>query len=345
MKRSTNILQHIEQGWYRTSLVHRLMLPLSWLYCALAMLNRLSWRIGIRRPRRVGVPVVVVGNLTVGGTGKTPLVIALANHCRSGGWHPGIVSRGYGGRTATVPHRVTGADLPAAVGDEAVLARRRSGVPVAVCVDRVAAAKLLVEHHGCNLIISDDGLQHHRLHRDLDIVVIDAARGFGNGWCLPAGPLREPASVLRHAAIRVFNGAGRMDEDHEFGMTMEGSRACPLRDSGRERSLGSLSGGAVHAVAGIGNPGRFFRHLEAAGLTVVPHAFPDHHAYTEGDFGFAEDGSVILMTEKDAVKCDTLRIPGEVYCVPVAARVSPEFFLSVRRHLGLPPSAPQTPEP
>ena len=344
LKHSTDILRRIELGWHQPRIFNRLLLPLSWLYCALAVLVRLSWRIGLRRPERVGVPVLVVGNLTVGGTGKTPLVIALAVHFRSIGCRPGIVSRGYGGRNSAEPHGVTGSDTPATVGDEALLLQRHSGVPVVVCADRVAAARHLVDRDGCNLIISDDGLQHHRLHRDLDIVVVDTMRGFGNGWCLPAGPLREPKSMLRRADIKVFNGAGAMDKDQEFGMIMEGAEAHSLRDRVRKLPLAGLAGDPVHAVAGIGNPERFFRHLEDAGLAVVRHEFPDHHTYTESDFGFAGDDSVILMTEKDAVKCDHLEIAGDVFCVPVAARISPGFFAAVHRHLDL-GSTPRNPEP
>ena len=335
LKHSTDILRRIERGWYQPRMANRLLLPLSWLYCALAILVRLSWRVGLRRPARVGVPVLVVGNLTVGGTGKTPLVIALAAHFRSNGCRPGIISRGYGGRPSVVPRRVTDSDTPATVGDEALLMQRHSGVPVAVCADRVAAARLLVDRDGCNLIISDDGLQHHRLHRDLDIVVVDTMRGFGNGWCLPAGPLREPKAVLRHADIIVFNGAGTPDSGREFGMIMEGTEAHSMEGRVRVLPLSDLAGVPVHAVAGIGNPERFFRHLEDSGLTVVRHAFPDHHAYSAGEFGFADDHSVVLMTEKDAVKCDNLEIPGEVYYLPVAARVSPGFYVAVQRHLNL----------
>ncbi len=340
MKLSTDILRRIELGWHQPRIVNRLLLPLSWLYCVLVVLVRLSWRIGLRRPKRVGVPVCVVGNLTVGGTGKTPLVLALAVHFRSSGCRPGIISRGYGGRTSAVPHRVTDSDTPATVGDEALLLQRHSGVPVVVCADRVAAARHLADCDDCNLIISDDGLQHHRLHRDLDIVVIDTMRGFGNGWCLPAGPLREPKSVLRHADIRVFNGAETMDNGEEFGMIMEGNEVHSLRDRVRKLPLAGLAGGPVHAVAGIGNPERFFRHLEGAGLAVARHAFPDHHVYTESDFGFADDDSMILMTEKDAVKCDNLEIAGDVFFVPVAARISPGFFVTVQRHLDLQPPPP-----
>ncbi len=336
VKRAANILEPILQGWYQPRLINYLLLPLSWAYGTAVMLNRLIWRSKIRHPERVGIPVIVVGNLTVGGTGKTPLVIALAGHLRASGYRPGIVSRGYGGRIRSNPHRVRGGDSPAVIGDEALLLWRRSGVPVCVCTDRVAAARLLSREGNCDVIISDDGLQHHRLQRDLEILVVDGTRRFGNGWCLPAGPLREPRSVARKVDIRILNkdqsdpvSAG------EYCMVMVGSRACLLGDDAHSFPLSDLMGRPIHAVAGLGNPNRFFQFLEAVGLNVEPHAFPDHHTYTEDDFHFADSQSVVLMTEKDAVKCERLNIPGDVFSVPVSASLPPEFFAAVRRHLEL----------
>ncbi len=319
-----------------------MLLPLSWGYCALAVLNRWSWRLPFRRPERVGVPVIVVGNLTVGGTGKTPLAIALADHFRASGVRPGVVSRGYAGRVGTVPHQVMASDSPINVGDEALVLQRRSGVPVAVCTNRVAAARRLVDECDCNLIISDDGLQHHRMYRDLEILVIDAVRGFGNGWCLPAGPLREPRSMARGVGMKVLNGDGSIDTQEAFGMTLEGTMACSLRAAHHHICLSSLRGQRVHAVAGLGHPERFFGFLEAAGLIVERHAFPDHHAYAKTDFPFADGYRVVLMTEKDSVKCQSLELPGPVFFVPVTACLSPAFYQTVRQHLGH-GFAPRTP--
>ena len=269
------------------------------------------------------MPVVVVGNITVGGTGKTPLVIALAQRLASLGHRPGIISRGYGGTQADAPRLVDQADGPEHVGDEPVLMRRRSGVPVAVGRDRVAAARMLVTSHGCDVIVSDDGLQHRRLYRDVAIVVIDGSRGLGNGWCLPAGPLRESRSALGRADIRVSNGPGVAAD---FDMRMAGARLFALDHVGAGMNLEALRGLTVHAVAGTGNPERFFRQLEAAGLTIERHPFPDHHAFSATDFSFAAADSVILMTEKDAVKCENLAIPGSAYYLPVDAELEPAFY-------------------
>lgn len=324
------LLRQIERGWYQPGILNRLLLPLSWLYCGLAVMHRRYWNGFPRRPAAVGAPVVVVGNLTVGGTGKTPLVIALARELAGRGWRPGIISRGYGGTVGAGPHRVTGEDAAVRVGDEAVLMFRRGGVPLAVGSDRVAAGRLLVESARCDVIISDDGLQHHRLRRDVAVVVIDGSRGLGNGWCLPAGPLRGPSSALKGADITVVNGE---DGEADFRMTMAGDRLESV-GGGASLPLAALSGRRVHAVAGTGNPDRFFRRLEAAGLLLRRHPFPDHHAYEAADFSFAGADDVVVMTEKDAVKCAGLEIPGQVHYLPVQAALTPEFFGRVETLLG-----------
>ena len=317
------LLRQIERGWYRPALINHLLLPLSWLYCALAALHRWSWSGFPRRPQRAGAPVVVVGNLTAGGTGKTPLVVALARQLGQRGYRPGIISRGYGGSVGDTPHRVRDADGPDKVGDEAVLLCRRSGAPVVVGADRVAASRQLVESQGCDVIVSDDGLQHYRLHRDVAVVVIDGSRGFGSGWCLPAGPLREPLSALDRADIRISNGPGVAAD---FVMTMAGAELRAVNNPGVVSSLSTLLAQPVHAVAGTGNPERFFQQLESAGLRILRHPFPDHHAYVSADFDFADDDSVIVMTEKDAVKCENLAIAGSVFYLSVEAELDPAFF-------------------
>ncbi len=335
---SLSIARHLEQGWERPRALNWLLLPLSWLYGLLATLHRLTWRTPLRRPHRVGAPVVVVGNITAGGTGKTPLVLALAEYFTASGRRPGIVSRGYGGASRSAPRLVETGDSPAEVGDEPLLLRRRSGAPVAVCPDRHAAARLLVDEQGCDVIISDDGLQHYRMHRDLDIVVIDGIRGLGNGWCLPSGPLREPACGSSRVDLCVLNGGSpelpRSLRAPAHRMNMAASRLYSLDDPERRMDPGSLAE-SVHAVAGLGNPESFFRALESTGLDIIRHPFADHHSFALEDFDFTDAESIIVMTEKDAVKCAGLGIPGAVWVLPVTASLDAEFFNAVSRGLGL----------
>lgn len=311
--------------WFRRGLAPRLLplLPLSWLFAALAALRRLAYRYGLLRSERLPVPVVVVGNLTVGGAGKTPLTLWLAQSLRARGRRPGIVSRGYGAGTA-VPRLVDAAAEAAAVGDEPLLLARRSDVPVAVGRDRVAAARaLLAAHPECDVLIADDGLQHYRLARDVELAVFDA-RGAGNGRLLPAGPLREPLARLRRVDAVVWNGAPPPDLTlpqglPQFRMTLAAAGFVALDAPARQCDAAALRGRRLHAVAGIGDPERFFRQLEALGLEFSRHPFADHHAYARGDFSGFADG-VVLMTEKDAVKCAGL-VPGEAWVLPVAAEV------------------------
>jgi tetraacyldisaccharide 4'-kinase len=283
-------------------------------FAAVTALRRGAYRTGMCRSGRLRVPVVVVGNLSVGGTGKTPLVQTLVRGLAVAGRRPGIVSRGYGGARQGVSE-VTPESDPARSGDEPLLLARSTGFPVFVGKDRLAAGQaLLARHPECDLVVSDDGLQHYRLARDVEIVVVDASRGFGNGHLLPAGPLREPISRLRSVAAIVVNGDGAPPELARWApdvpvvhmrMAVTGVRA--MRGALDAVPLASLAGRTVHAVAGIGNPARYFDQLRAAGLTVREHAFPDHHAYRPADFAF-RDGAPILMTEKDAVKCERFEI-------------------------------------
>jgi tetraacyldisaccharide 4'-kinase len=289
----------IERHWETRGALALLLLPLALLFSVIAGLRSHCYRLGWCRVSRVGVPVLVVGNITVGGTGKTPLVIWLARHLQELGYHPGIVARGYGGRARNWPQQVRPDSDPAMVGDEAVLLAAGTGCPVCVGADRPAAARALLTYRDCDIIISDDGLQHYALGRDVEIVVVDGARRFGNGWPLPAGPLREPPSRLRHADLVVVQGGGQRSD--EFGMQLAQPMIEPLR-GGEVQALESWAGRAVHAVAGIGHPQRFFDQLAAAGLQVQPHAFPDHHPFAAADLAFGDD-LPILMTAKDAVKC------------------------------------------
>ena len=287
----------LERHWYRNSVVSYLLTPLAALYCALAALRSLSYRMQWRRSVRIGAPVVIVGNVTVGGTGKTPLVIWIARHLAIH-YRPGIVTRGYRGRAPTWPQRVTADSNPIDVGDEPVVLARRAGCPVIADPDRVRAARLLVSEYGCNVIISDDGLQHLRLARDIEIVVIDGARRFGNGRCLPAGPLREPARRAQRADRVLVHGDPRANE---WGMQLAPVEFRSLMNDDTATAE-MLRQTAVHAVAGIGFPERFFRTLEQLGMRLIRHPYPDHYTFQASDVRF-DDSLPVIMTEKDAVKC------------------------------------------
>jgi tetraacyldisaccharide 4'-kinase len=294
--------------------------PLSWLFAALAATRRAGFAAGLLRQQRAGCPVVVVGNLTVGGTGKTPLVIWLARRLRSQGIKVGIASRGYGAASAT-PRLVDDASGAREVGDEAILMHRNAGAPVCVCTRRVRAAQLLRES-GCQIVICDDGLQHYALHRDCEIAVVDGARGLGNGLLLPAGPLRESPSRLRAVDFVVLNGAASVAlpalREPALQMQLVGEALLPLLAGQPVRALDELRGARVHAVAGIGNPQRFFALLRSRGLEVIEHPFADHHAFVAADICF-QDELPVLMTEKDAVKCGAFADARHAF-VPVEAR-------------------------
>lgn len=304
--------------WYGTGRSPWWTWPLAWLYGALTALRRTLYRLGALRRVRLPVPVLVIGNLTAGGTGKTPLTIALAEALHARGLRPGVVSRGHGGRQRG-PILLDDAPDPADVGDEPCLIRA-SGVPVAVGRDRPAAAQLLVAA-GCDVLIADDGLQHYRLARDVEICVIDGARRFGNGRLLPAGPLREPLRRLARVDLRVCNGG--TPQAGEYPMRLAGGDVVTL-DGTQRKPLADFAGRRVHAVAAIGHPGRFFASLRDAGIEVIEHAFADHHAFVAADLAFG-DGLPVLMTDKDAVKCHAFARP-DWWRVPVRAELPAAFF-------------------
>ncbi|WP_329740440.1 tetraacyldisaccharide 4'-kinase [Dyella sp. A6] len=307
-------------GWYGSGRVPWWCRPLAGLYGVLSALRRGLYRHGVLRSESLPVPVVVVGNLTAGGTGKTPLTIALVEALQSHGLRPGVVSRGHGGHTQE-PVLLDETPDPAQVGDEPCLIRA-SGVPVAVGRDRPAAARLLIDA-GCNVVVADDGLQHYRLARDIEICVIDGARRFGNRRLLPWGPLREPLSRLRAVDFCVCNGGDA--HAGEIPMRLEGELARAVDGSGQQ-ALTAFRDTHVHALAGIGNPGRFFDSLRTRGIRIIEHPFPDHHAFTPDDLDFG-DNLPLLMTAKDAVKCRRFARPGW-WNVPVSA-VLPASFLDV----------------
>jgi tetraacyldisaccharide 4'-kinase len=299
--------------WYERAAPPWWLVPPSVAYGAIAGARRFSYAHRLFRSVRMPCPVVVVGNLSVGGTGKTPLVCWLVAHLTECGYKAGVVTRGYGGSSRDV-RRISAADDPRMVGDESILLARRTGVPVAIGRDRPAAAQLLVSG-GCNVIVSDDGLQHYALARDCEVVVIDGDRRFGNGWLLPAGPLRETPGRLKAADAIVVNG-GRALLPGALSMRLEAKNAIALR-GGAVQPLSGLAGTSIHAVAGIGNPERFFNMLRSRGIEVDGRALADHARVTQDDIDFGDDKSV-LMTEKDAVKCAAFAGAQHWY-VPVSA--------------------------
>ena len=303
-------LNHV---WYERASPPWWLMPLSLTYGTIAGARRVLYSRRWQRASRVGCPVIVIGNLTVGGTGKTPLVCWLSARLSERGYSPGIVTRGYGGSSQGA-RRISAADDPAIVGDESVLLARRAAVPVAIGSDRAAAAQLLLAA-GCNVILSDDGLQHYALMRDCEVAVIDGDRRFGNGWLLPAGPLREPPGRLAAVDAVVVNG-GRAMLAGALCMRLEAKQAVALQ-GGAVRALRTFAGQTVHAVAGIGNPARFFNMLRSSGIEVQGRHLADHAKLTPRDIDFGDEKSV-LMTEKDAVKCASFAGVQHWY-VPVTA--------------------------
>ena len=297
----------LEKHWQRITLVSLVLLPLAALFAVLSSLRRVAYAKGMLRKVRVPVPVVIVGNLSVGGTGKTPVVIWLVNALRERGFTPGVISRGYrGSEQLQAIAAQSSADV---AGDEPVLIAQRAQCPVWVGRDRAAAAlNLIADNPQINVVISDDGLQHYRLCRDCEIAVINANRQFGNRLLLPSGPLREPVSRIRTVDAAIINGRARASDQLTrlpvpiFEMRLEGGEFCNLVDESRRALPADFEAKRVHAVAGIGDPDRFFAHLRALGLSFVSHAFPDHHVFRAQDLDFA-DADVVLMTQKDAIKC------------------------------------------
>jgi len=294
----------LTQTWYSKSITPLaiLLMPFSWLFGLCAALRRFFYRIGIFKTYHFNVPVIVVGNLTVGGTGKTPFVIELVKILKANGFHPGIVSRGVGGKKHVIPHQVQVNDTPDRVGDEALLLKRNTGCSVVISVDRVAAVRELLKHANCNIVISDDGLQHYRLGRKLEIVMMDGERQVGNKQLLPAGPLREPVSRLNTVDFVVTHVGNDKDNNVRYTMSLQPVEFVSVMDTQHRIPLTTFARDTIHAVAGIGHPQRFFMTLKDAGFDIIPHVFPDHHAYQANELSFTE-AKCIVMTEKDAVKC------------------------------------------
>jgi len=316
-----DILQRTWRG--RGALARLLLLP-GCFFLLLAVLRRGLYRLGILRSVGLPVPVVVVGNITVGGSGKTPLALWLAQQMSVRGWHPGIVSRGYAGALPAGAVREVFADSAASeIGDEPLLLKQRSGLPVFVGSNRVAAGRaLLSAYPACNLIISDDGMQHYRLQRDVEIALLDE-RGAMNGWPLPAGPLREPVSRLDCVDALVCHGEAQPPfcPVPLFRMNLTGNVFYLLSDPKKVCAGDALSHLHLAALAGMAMPQRFFKHLRALGLSFSEHAFPDHHRYVAADLAVI-GADALLVTEKDAVKCKGLTAR-PIWVLPVTAQVVP----------------------
>jgi tetraacyldisaccharide 4'-kinase len=339
------LARHLIAAWRGRGVLACALWPLSVLFGIVVRVRRALYRRGVLLQEPLPVPVVVIGNLSVGGVGKTPLTITLVESLRAAGHHPGVISRGHA-RAADAPPllHVTATTEPGQAGDEPALISRRTGVPVVVGRDRVAAARaLLAAAPQTDVILSDDGLQHYRLGRHVELVVTDA-RGWQNGWLLPAGPLREPLSRLAGVDALIGNGIA-VPPAPSFGlpffaMQLQASRWYALHDPAIQLDAAQLAAlpGPLHAVAGIGDPERFFATLERMGLAVVRHAFADHYQYTADDLAFG--AGTILTTEKDAVKFFALgALPLEVWVLPVSAELTPDLTAFLLEKLnGSPPA-------
>ncbi len=349
-------------AWYQGRWWLLPLWPLSLLFRLLAKRRRQRLT---RQQQPLPVPVVVVGNISVGGTGKTPLLIALVQHLQRRGWRPGVISRGYGGVAPHYPFAVGAASSPAQVGDEPLLIARQAGCPVMVGPDRPLVAQQLLDNFDCDIILSDDGLQHYRLARSLEIAVVDGQRGLGNGHCLPMGPLREQPQRLQEVDLVVVNGSSESQFSdvldnldltccHRMTLTPDSWGAVTAQtgeqasDSVTEQTSPRLpidqfpAGRQVHAVAGIGNPTRFYQTLADLGFDCQPHDFADHHAYGLDDFAFTTESGCepsmakpIVMTAKDAVKCFDLGLHNAWY-LSVTAQLGQAFWDALDQQLARP---------
>lgn len=306
--------------WQTVNWLSCLLLCPSLLFRLLVFIRRYLYRKGFLTVYRANIPVIVVGNITVGGTGKTPLIISIARYLQTQGYSPAVVSRGYGTDNKT-PHIVQKNDKAVDVGDEPLLIARSTNIPVVVCADRHLAVDAASRINGCDVVLSDDGLQHYAMHRDIEIVCVDGERMFGNRLCLPAGPLREPLSRLESVD---FILSKQRENPAADSFSLSGEQLIALNTSAPDEVLSSFAGQRVHAIAGIANPSAFFDLLRNNRLRVIEHAFPDHHTFVESDFIYSDDLAV-LMTEKDAVKCTDFDLPNTWYLAVNA--VLPAHFL------------------
>ena len=321
------MLDKLQQGWRLAGWLNYLLFPLSLVYGLLMLARRHCYRLGVFKRISLAVPVIVVGGVTVGGSGKTPVVLSLIRHFQDKGFRPGVVCKGYKGHSPFWPREVNDSTTAALVGDEAQLIYELTGAPVVAGPERARNGVCLIDKFGCNILLSDDGFQHHALERDLDILVLDGQAGYGNGWCLPAGPLREFRSQIKRADIVLVNGTNekfRFEEPDASRMSVRISEAYNL-SGGIRKQLSEFTGEPVHGVAGVGNPVRFFRQLEQLGIDLARHPFPDHHQFEESDLDFGDDG-LILMTEKDAIKCRDMTITNKLWAIPAITEIDQRVF-------------------
>jgi len=328
----------LHQQWQKRGLWAWLTMPLSLLVCLLAYLKRKAYEGGIFKSQSLKIPVIVVGNLSVGGAGKSPLVAHLAKFLQAQGYHPGILCRGYKGKAESWPQWVTADSDPAQTGDEPVMLAALTGCPVMAGPDRALSAQQLIDRHHCDVMISDDGFQHLKLVRDIDIVVIDARRGLGNRICLPSGPLREPPSALKSADFLVINGQADSSQSisptrtRTYSMNLAPGHLYRLNEPGQHPDLQKLQQTTIHAIAGIGHPQRFFNLLRSQGFKLIEHAFDDHHAYQQSDLQF-DDMLPIITTEKDAIKLAHIAINRAVWVLPVVADLEADFDTALLQKL------------
>jgi tetraacyldisaccharide 4'-kinase len=320
----------INRHWYRSSYtgLTLVLLPLSWIFSQIVALRRRLYRCGLLKTHEFATPVIVVGNITVGGTGKTPFVIWLAHFLKEQGFKPGVVSRGYGGTKNQTPRFVTPASLASEVGDEAILLWRRTSCPVVIGANRVEAVKALLANSDCNIVISDDGLQHYRLGRQLEIAIVDGLRRFGNQCALPAGPLREPISRLAEVDFVVTQ---QQTLPGEYQMSLHGDTLVSVTMGNIKKPIVDFNQKNVHGVAAIGDPKRFFDKLRSLGMNVIEHRFPDHYLYQKTDIDFHDDLPVV-MTEKDSVKCEKLADERHWY-MPVKVKMEDQFKTNLLKKL------------
>jgi tetraacyldisaccharide 4'-kinase len=326
----------LSSAWYQGHPALILLRPLEWLYRWVVQRKRRAFLAGEGDIYRAPVPVLVVGNVTVGGTGKTPMILWLIEHCRARGLRVGVVSRGYGATPPRLPWRVRAEDPASHAGDEPLLIVQRSGVPLVIDPQRARAVQALLEQEPLDLILSDDGLQHYRLARDIELVLIDAARGLGNRRCLPAGPLREPAERLAEVDAVLRNGAAE-DGGEGYALQLRPTALVNLLSGERVGLEHFPPGQQLHAVAGIGNPQRFFNTLEALNWRPIAHPFADHASYSPEALQFSPP-LPLLMTEKDAVKCRAFAAADWWY-LAVDAAPSPAFVAWFDQRLDRLPSA------
>ncbi len=318
--------------WYTRSGWRWLLWPLAFFYQNVVRMR--AYYLQRFKQRVFNVPIIVVGNITVGGVGKTPLVIALAKQLQDRGLTVGIVSRGYGATVRAFPHEVCPDDTACKVGDEPQLLAQKTKCPVVIAPNRVDAVQYLLDKYACQVIISDDGLQHYAMGRAIEIAVIDGAREFGNGLCLPAGPLREPVDRLKRVDFIVMNGrcANAPRFETQFGKIMHGMELRPegLRQllTGKPVIIEQLTS-PVAAIAGIGHPQRFFDTLTRLGIVFNPYPFADHFSFKPQDLCVSE--KTVVMTEKDAVKCYPFATD-KMYFLPVNAHVCEDFWLALWSH-------------